>query len=192
MLTDSHLFLLQRCWEPQVKWKSEAGRSAPLGQTCCAGGSRNSGGGGWGRVCGRGGAGDILGLRRWWGCPCKLTLWPRSVTTYTRTHTHEFHRFLEVETGKQAKKGAKNVYWSHSESCTANQRYPNTAASESGRGLEMRCGDQHYRMWHGFLDLPWFQNRFLFVSVWAETLTVLDIGVRWLWSREYRKLIGAN
>lgn len=42
--TDTHLFLLQRCWKPQVKWKSEAGRSAPLGQTCCAGGSRNSGG----------------------------------------------------------------------------------------------------------------------------------------------------
>lgn len=118
------VFLLQRCWKPQVKWQSEAGRSAPLGQTCCAGGSRNRGGedGGvhvWG---------DILGLRRWWGCPCKLTLWPRSVNTYT--HIHMFGG-RNRQTGK---KGAKTVYSSHSEPYNSQSKDTQIAASEkSGR-----------------------------------------------------------
>lgn len=115
-------------------------------------------GGGWGCVCACGGAGDILGLRRWWGCPCKLTLWPRSVT-HTHAHIHMSFTGLEVETGKQAKKGAKNVYWSHSELYTANQRYPNTAASESQGGEGHRCVVAiNTTGCDGFLDLPWFQK----------------------------------
>lgn len=153
------VFLLQRCWKPQVKWQSEAGRSAPLGQTCCAGGSRNRGGedGGvhvWSWVGGE----TFWGLRRWWGCPCKLTLWPPVSKTHTHTYT-----CLEVETGKQAKKGRKTVYSSHSEPYNSQSKDTQIAASEKVREERSRCVVEiSTTECDGFLDLPWFWNRFLF------------------------------
>lgn len=99
----TRLFLLQRCWKPQVKWQSEAGRSAPLGQTCCAGGSRNKGGEDGG-VCGHG-RGDIWGREGGEAVPVSWLFGPRSVT-HTHTHTHEFHRFggRNRQTGKKGRK----------------------------------------------------------------------------------------
>lgn len=147
------LFLLQRCWKPQVKWQSEAGRSAPLGQTCCAGGSRNKEGEDGG-VRGHG-RGDVWGRGGGEAVPVSWLFGPRSVT-HTHTHTHEFHRFggRNRQTGK---KGAKTVYSSHSEPYTANQRYPNTAASESQGGEVYRCVVAiNTTGCDGFLDLPWF------------------------------------
>lgn len=136
---------------------------------------------------GVGGGRDILGSRRWWGCPCKLTLWPRSVNTYTHTYA-----CLEVETGKQAKKGGENCLLKPFWAVYSQSKIPKYSSLGKVREERSRCVVAiNTTGCDGFLNLPWFQNRFLFVSVWTETLTVLEIKVRRLWSREYRKLIGA-
>lgn len=142
------VYYLQHCLKLQMSvTQFEAGRSAPLGQACCAGWAKERGRMG---VCNHRDR-DILGAEGWREVfPVSWLYGPVSNThTHARTHIHarasqshimttHIHKSftgLEVDTGKQAE-GGKLVYSaSHSKSEPWLQpiRYP-TAATDTQRG----------------------------------------------------------